>query len=98
MAPLPLREALSAIAVSSACPSWTRRFAWKHRTCQKTAAKRSSIYFDTCLHDIREIPELGLPNLRANHRAVPKKNATGDHTLGGYRSQDRRIRFFAIQA
>jgi hypothetical protein len=52
MALLPLIEALSAIAVSSARPSWTRRLARKHRACQVTVAKRSSSYIDIYRHDI----------------------------------------------
>src|SRR5262249_62053619 len=54
MAPVPLFEALSAIAVSSPRPSWTRRLGWKHRACQRTAAKRSSSYIDTWLHSVRK--------------------------------------------
>src|SRR5262249_46794528 len=105
MAPLPLFEALSAIAVSSTHPSWTRRFGWKHRACQRTAAKRSSSYLDTWLHDIRKIPGLALPHLRANRRAMPKNHATGKTPRErntprpeDQRAQDSRIRFFAIQA
>src|SRR5262249_542564 len=82
----------------------------KHRACQRTTAKRSSSYIDTWLQDIRKIPRLALPNLRANRRAMPKNNATGNGTARAIaetsqrtpapdqRSQDSRMRFFAIQA
>ena len=47
MAPLPLVEAISAVAVTLACPSWTRRVLLVHRTCQTTSVSRSSSYIDT---------------------------------------------------